>query len=248
MKNTDAAVINSVLAGNVNAFELLVKRYYKSIYAMAWSVVHDSMSAEDIAQEVFIAAFTRLSQLRDPAAFAPWLRRITANTARMWLRGQQSRELASNMGTLADTRTVEPGPIDEEIRAALNSLPKSKREVAVLCYMDGIMRKDAARFLGVNESTLRKRLHDAKKLLQKRIVEAAERNLEKHLLPRGFESRCICACERALDAKRKEVLSMTAKKKDCLCGCLPPTDKKRDKGKDTDKTRPKKNRPSKKSR
>ena len=148
MKNTDAAVINSVLAGDANAFGFLVKRYHKVVYAMAWSVVHDSMSAEDVTQEVFIAAFTRLSQLRDPGAFAAWLRRITTNTALMWLRGQRSRELTSNMGTLADTRTAESGPIDEEIRAALNSLPKTKREVAALCYMDGIMRKDAARYLG----------------------------------------------------------------------------------------------------
>ena len=59
----------------------------------------------------------------------------------------------------------------------------------------------------------------------RRIVKAAERSMEDHLLPRGFAGRCICACNRALEAKQKEVLSMTVKK-DCGCGCQPPAKKK----------------------
>jgi hypothetical protein len=114
--------------------------------------------------------------------------------------------------------------------------------------MDGVSRKDAANFLGVSESTLRKRLHDAKRLLQRRIVEAAERNMEEHLLPRGFESRCICACRRALEPTKKEVISMSPAKRDCSCGCLTPPTQDKSTRKKKQKTEPEKDRTAKKSR
>jgi RNA polymerase sigma-70 factor (ECF subfamily) len=198
MENSDAALVSAVLGGSEDAYSSLVGRYNKSVYATVWSIVHDSTTAEDITQDVFISAFTRLSQLRDPAAFAAWLRRITVNAARMWLRRRPSPEVANDMDSFVDSKTRGDCGLHEEVTAALNSLPETKREVAALCYMDGVSRKDAAKFLGVNESTLRKRLHDAKRLLQRRLVEAAEQSMEEHLLPRGFESRCICACRRAL--------------------------------------------------
>ena len=125
----------------------------------------------------------------------------------------------SNYDRWSDLRS--PSKDAEEIARILISLPEEKRRVAILCYMDGVSRKDVARLFDVPEATLRKRLHDTKKLLQKRIVDAAEKNLEEHLLPRDFASRCICACRRAMDARRREVISMSKYKKKCDCGCLP---------------------------
>ena len=129
-------------------------------------------------------------------------------------------------------------------------MPEKKRQVAILCHVDGASRKGAARFLGVPEATLRKRLHDAKRVLQRRIVEAAEKNLEEHLLPRDFASRCICECKRAVDAKRKEIMSMTAEKKaDCGCGCrLPSRGKTKGKGKVEEKAKPKASKAAKSGR
>ena len=97
---------------------------------------------------------------------------------------------------------IEEPELREEVADILASLPQQKREVAILCYLDGVSRKDAARFLGISETALRKRLHDAKRLLQREIVEAAEKSLEEHLLPKGFASRCVCGCKHALDANR----------------------------------------------
>ena len=219
MRDSDFSLIQAVLAGNAEAFGALVTRYQKGVYALVWSMVRDSAAAEDIGQEAFLTAFTRLSELRDPKAFSAWLRRIAVNTARMWLRNRPPRESPNALDQVAAPGNTGESSLREEITKILASLPKKKREVAILCYWDGVSRKDAARFLGVPEATLRKRLHDSKRLLQQRIVEAAERGLEEHLLPRGFARRCICACRRALDAMRKEVIPMAAKNKACGCGC-----------------------------
>lgn len=226
----DTQLIRDVLAGKREAFAPLVARYREGVYALVWSRVGDFALAEDITQETFITAYSRLSKLRDPSRFPAWLRRIAVNTARMWLRGQAGREASIDLDGAVEPDKRECG-LREEITRILAALPDEKRKAAILCYLDGVSRKDAARFLGVPEGTLRKRLHDAKRLLQRGIVEEAERSLEEHLLPRDFASRCLCACERAVDAKRKGVESMDAKKKKCDCGCLPQSegkDKKRD--------------------
>jgi RNA polymerase sigma factor (sigma-70 family) len=245
MKNTDAALIHAVLAGNSDAFRLLVERYQAGAYALVWSIVHDFASAEDITQEAFITAYTRLSGLRDPEAFPAWLRQIAVNTARMWLRKQRDRETTADLGRVAASDCGGRGGLSEEITRILESLPEKKRQVAVLCYLDEFSRRDAARVLGVTEGALRKRLHDAKRMLQKRIVEVAEKNLEEHLLPRGFASHCICACKRA-DTRRRHMKSTDTERKNCGCGCSWPDEEKSNvKGKDERKTKAKTKKPAK---
>ncbi len=193
----------------------------------ALSVVGESSAAEDVAQETFLTAFTRLGQLRDPASFPSWLRRIAVNAAKMWLRSRKPSETLPETG-LAAAR--EERGLRSEVADALASMPEQKRQVAILCYLDGASRREAALFFGVTETTLRKRLHDAKRLLQRRIVLAAERTLQQHHLPKDFVRRCICGCERAPSLNhRKETVTMPKKKsekKDCRCGCRPESAEK----------------------
>jgi len=240
-RKADETLIQEVLSGDRNAFGSLVARYQQSVFTLVGSMVHDLNAAEDITQEVFITAYTKLPELKDSKRFTAWLRKIATNTVRMWQRKPSNIKSQREVDQAISLEVKDKG-LDEVILKALSSLPETKRQVAILCYMDGFSRKDVSRFLGVPESTLRKRLYDTKKLLQRKIVEAVERNLEEHLLPKDFAQRCICACSLAKEKKtkdRKEVLSMKtkkeSKKKDCGCGCLP-------KSKAKQKSQPKKRR------
>ncbi len=220
-RKSDEILIRDFLAGDGNVFGTLVNRYQQGVYALVWSMVHDFAGAEDITQETFLTAFRQLPKLRDPSRFPGWLRKIASNAARMWLRKNSARETRANVDHLAASKTG--GGLDDDVVRILATLPEKKKQVAILCYMDGASRKDTARLLGIPEGAMRKRLHDAKKLLQRRIVETAEKNLEEHLLPRNFAHRCVCACERAREAKESEEVSMADEKKKtkCGCGCLP---------------------------
>lgn len=243
MAQLNETLIRAVLAGNVDAFGSLVARYQEGVYALVWSMVRDFAAAEDIAQEAFVTAYTRLSQLRDPARFPAWLRRIAANAARMWLRKHADRNTVASVNQVA-APSVGGSHFRDEIAEILAALPEKKRQAAILCYLDGVSRKDAARFLGVSETVLRKRLHDAKRVLQRRIIEAAERSFTEHLLPRDFVSRCVCGCKRSLDARRREVMSMATRKSSCRCGCLANSRTKRGtKAKKKSKKSSRKNRP-----
>jgi RNA polymerase sigma factor (sigma-70 family) len=222
MTESDSSFVSAVLAGNLDAFGPLVTRYQEPVYALVWSIVRDPAAAEDVVQEAFITAYRRLSELRDPNVFAPWLRRIAVNTARMWLRRDGRRgEAAGEMDEMPAPSEAPGAGLREEIAEILASLPEKKRGAAMLCFRDGVSRKDAARLLGIQEAALRKRLHDAKRVLQRRIVEVARRSFSEHLLPVDFAERCVCGCKRAREVKRKEVTPMKTGKSTCGCGCLP---------------------------
>ncbi len=91
---SDSEVIREVRGGNIDDFALLVRRYQSLAYGLAFSLVGDFATAEDICQDAFIAAYRNLARLREPERFAPWLKRIVRNGATGYLRGARRMQLA----------------------------------------------------------------------------------------------------------------------------------------------------------
>jgi hypothetical protein len=164
------------------------------------------------------------------------LRAITRNLALSWLK--QGRRLVpleegkkvlqssfDPSGIEANVEQKEAEAFSAEIRQIIASLSDTLRFPVLLCYLNEVPTAEAARFLGIKEGALRKRLHDGKKKLQERIVKMAERTLQEYRLPPGFAKRCICKCRRAqsntegTSTTGKEVIRM-AKKETCGCGCM----------------------------
>ncbi len=244
MRKNEAELIKSVMKGNPGDFTPLVEKYQSVVYGLAFSLTGDFSTAQDIAQETFITAYRKLSQLRRPERFPGWLKTITLNMAGMWLR--KRKEVPFGEGEEERCVYDKPPAVEgaegkefrQEIMKLVNALSEKARLPVMLCYLDDVPYKEAARFLGIKENTLRKRLHDVKARLQRQIVEMAGRTFQEHRLPRDFASRCICGCEKSLKAEEKGVRKMPKKKspakgpskartKSCGCGCLPGRDKKK---------------------
>lgn len=202
------------------------------MYALALRYVRCAPTAQDIAQDVFLVAYQKLRQLRSTDRFGAWLRTITVRRCKMWFRAQAGKVRENALAEDLMIGEV-PGAADGaahgdsilKIDALLKELPDGLRAAAVLCLAEGVSPSAAAEVLGLKPGTLRKRLHDARARLQRRIVERAERELQLDLLPKDFAERCVCRCGRA--TKRhdpgKEVTNMAEKKnekKGCGCGCL----------------------------
>ena len=223
----DTILIEATLNGDRRAFEGLVRKYQSATYALAVARLQDAAAAEEIAQDVFVCAYQKLGQLRDPSRFGAWLRSITLRQCGMWLRSNKRKvhtrslpeeEMGVAMSSVKDVGQGGKNLFD--IAVMIGELPEALRAAAVLCLEEELSPSAAAAVLGIRPGTLRKRLHDARAKLQCRIVEKAERELRLHLLPKDFPQRCVCRCEKAQEAKaRKEVISMSQKKK-CTCGCL----------------------------
>lgn len=212
--NVEQDLLRKSARGDAASFGEIVRKYQYLVYATALQVVKDSAAAQDVAQETFLSAFARLKDLRSLDAFPSWLRKIARNKALAWRKDQDRMAPLEDAGALRSPieasemeMEAERGEADAfraEVRKVVASLSDALRFPLLLCYLDEVPTTEAARFLGISEGAVRKRLHDGKKKLQQRVVKLAEKTFQEYRLPRDFARQCICGCRLARRAKAKE--------------------------------------------
>ena len=121
---TDRELVKRVQNGENQAYTELFRKYYQDIYAICISMVKNPQDAEELAQEMFVLAYLKLDQLRNPAKFLPWLKRIARNRSRNFL---QRRE--------ADV--IPLSPVDMG-RSSVNPDEDVLRQELIQAIMDGI--------------------------------------------------------------------------------------------------------------
>ena len=203
----EISLVRKAKDGDTAAFGEIVRRYQTLVFAVAFQILKDRALAEDVSQETFVSAFRSLADLRSEASFPQWLQKITKNFALAARKDQRrfgSIEEAgtmqsplANTGRETEREQHEADAFEEEVKRIIFSLSDTHRFPLLLCHIDDFSTRDAARFLGITEGALRKRLHDGKKKLQERIVKMAEKSFQEFRLPRDFAKRCICGCRRA---------------------------------------------------
>jgi RNA polymerase sigma factor (sigma-70 family) len=162
-------------------FSELVRHFQDMAYGYACSIVRDPFTAQDVAQESFLAAWRKLDRLEDPRAFPGWFRRIIRRVALDELRrarpellsAEQSERIAS-AAAAPDEETIRRESIGE-VRGAIEGLPESLRASLILHYIDGYPISEVADFLGIEPQAAKKRLQRGrermKKDLERRIRE-----------------------------------------------------------------------------
>ena len=190
MKNDDVQLIQRVLDGDDTAFSTLVKKYQRSVHALAWRKVGDFHIAEDITQETFLKAYQRLSTLKEPQSFASWLYVIAANCCKAWLRKKRLRTQALETASGAEVgKATYSGYVSAEnarttaeaqrevVKKLLAKLQESERTVITLYYLGGMNYEEISKFLGVSVAAIKNRLYRARNRLKKEepmIREALE--------------------------------------------------------------------------
>lgn len=159
-------------AGCQQAYGRIVRACQNTVTAIALAITRDIAASEDIAQEAFLHAWQRLAQLHQPASFLPWLRQITRNLARDWLRANRHRALSGEAADLAIAMAADPAPspadqllqVEEEIAALdiISALPEESRETLLLFYREGQSSRQVASLLGLSDAAVRKRLSRAR--------------------------------------------------------------------------------------
>jgi RNA polymerase sigma-70 factor (ECF subfamily) len=186
---SDSTIIQNVKQGDRNSFSILVDRYQRLVYAVAWSRVGDPDLAEDISQDAFLRAFQYLATLRNPERFPAWITHITRNLANAAIR-RQSRErdriqrwnLETATSHTADSACESDPELKETLRNAISRLSSNHRECLVLFYLQGHDQATCADKLGIREGTFRTRLHRARTALRSELEETLARDLA-HLGP-----------------------------------------------------------------
>jgi RNA polymerase sigma factor (sigma-70 family) len=143
------------------AFSRLVEQSQHIALGLALSSLRDVEDAKDAAQDAFATAWQRLRQLRDPAAFQPWLKSIVATecSRRRRRRVLVPEDMASAACVEADSRGLDYESI---IASALDKLPQGERDAVVLFYFLGYSQPQIARLLRLKPGTVGKRLYSAR--------------------------------------------------------------------------------------
>ncbi len=171
--------------GDVEAFQILVKRFQDMAFALAFVRLGDEMLAQDAAQESFIEAYLHIQTLDQPEAFAGWLRRIVLRRCNRILRATGPQGLP--VESIAEFPANDPGPIEklmgdernQRVKDAIASLPEHQQTVTVLHYISGYSQHEIADFLEVSGATVRKRLQYARERLKERLSDMKEEYFER---------------------------------------------------------------------
>jgi RNA polymerase sigma-70 factor (ECF subfamily) len=167
----DGELVRRARRGDERAFGLLVERYQRAAYAVAFSVTRRHEDAEDAAQESFLVALERLEECRTPERFAGWLMTIVRNRSRNLVRREGLREtdqvpIGASSRTPTPDKETELAELQDVLREALEELPEVQREIVLLHDLEGWKHREIADRIGLPSGTVRSHLHFARKALR----------------------------------------------------------------------------------
>jgi RNA polymerase sigma-70 factor (ECF subfamily) len=169
--------------GDVAAYSAIVQRFQNTVVGYAYGILGNYDAAKDAAQEAFLEAYGCLGELREPRAFAAWLRRIIFKQCDRITRRRALTEVPLAIAEGVPTR--EPGPVEiyeqRELQAfvahALQQLPEEQRLAITLFYLSGYSHQEVADFLNLTKSQVNNRLYSARNTLKERIFAMTKTTL-----------------------------------------------------------------------
>lgn len=176
----DQTLIEETLMGRKEAFGYLIRKYQDRLFNGMVHFLRDAAEAEDVVQDAFVLALTRLESFKGNSQFYTWLYRIAHNTAITRLR--RKKPTVSLQGTEASLKFNLPdsGPAPEDrmvrkeaaaqVMEALGRLSEGHRSILVMREMDGLDYEAISEILDLPIGTVRSRLHRARSQLKEQLA------------------------------------------------------------------------------
>ncbi|APR51299.1 sigma-70 family RNA polymerase sigma factor [Sphingomonas koreensis] len=165
----DADLLAGALAGDREAFGLLLERHYDRIHGLAWQLTGSRADADDIAQDVCCVLVERIGTFRGEARFTTWLCGIVFNACRDLHR--RRRSFGGFTRRLSVLAALARGPDGRDlhdamwVKSAIAGLPAAYRDTVVLVAGQQLTHAEAAAILGIAEATVSWRMHEVRRML-----------------------------------------------------------------------------------
>jgi RNA polymerase sigma-70 factor, ECF subfamily len=162
----DAALLRAHVAGDPDAFAVLVTRHQDRMWSIALRIMRNPEDAADALQDAYIAAFRRAGTFRGESRVTTWLHRVVVNACLDRLRTMRSRETEplpenldrwSRIGTMLIKDPVEIKEQRSAVASTLDALNADQRAALVLVDMEGHSVEEAAQILGCAPGTIKSR-------------------------------------------------------------------------------------------
>lgn len=184
MENNDLELVAGALNGSQRAFRTLTERHQKAVFHIIFKIVRDTETANDLAQESFMKAYSALGSYRSEFRFSTWLYKIAANCSIDYLRKKRIHALSLDQGLDTANGKVEIEVADNSynpetdlvrkqqsisIEEAIGSLPEKYREVIEYRHKDDKSYEEIADLLNIPVGTVKARIFRARELLKKKL-------------------------------------------------------------------------------
>jgi RNA polymerase sigma factor (sigma-70 family) len=171
-RNLHQNLLDECKAGDQKAQFQIYKLYYKAMYNTSLRIVSDTMEAEDVMQESFLAAFEKIDTYSGTVSFGAWLKKIVVNRSLDALNKRKAvfEDIESHAGIRDEgpeesTRNEEIDVRVEAVKEAIEKLPDGYRVILSLYLLEGYDHDEIAEILKINSSTSRSQLSRAKQKL-----------------------------------------------------------------------------------
>lgn len=188
--DAERELVRRARAGDFEAFEALVARYERRVYALAFRMVRHRQDAEEVVQQTFLSVIEHLAGFREEASFYTWLMRIATNHALALLRRRANRATVALRNDVSPEDEGGPAPRPEfiaqwretpdeiaqrrEVRelldGALDELDAKYRLVFLLRDVEGLSTAETAEALGITEANVKVRLLRARLMLREKLT------------------------------------------------------------------------------
>ena len=170
----DDAAVDSVVAGDVSAFEAIVRRWHHPLVNLAYRFCRDRCRAEDMAQEAFLRIFRSLRTWKREATFSTWMFAIATRLYCSEIRRIPPATLSLDEVPEIQASTNTERAFDDDVqtrllRRSVRTLPAKYREPLILFYFHDMNISLTARSLGLPEGTVKARLSRAREILKKKL-------------------------------------------------------------------------------
>jgi RNA polymerase sigma-70 factor, ECF subfamily len=177
---SDGEVVRRVVGGEVELFEVLMRRHNQRVYRVARAITGDDARAEDLAQEAWVRVFQNLGRFEERALFSTWMTKIVLHEG--WARARKAgrfRSIEENgpdgsedfMSTAPDPETrALGGEMRDFLEGAVEALPEPYRVVLVLRDVEDLSTAETAELLRLTESAVKVRLHRARAMVRRNLT------------------------------------------------------------------------------
>jgi RNA polymerase sigma-70 factor, ECF subfamily len=183
MEANDAVVVAQVLAGDRDAFRVVVERHSQTLFRLAYRMTGNEQDAEDVVQETFLRAYRRLNKFEARSSFSTWLYRIAVNCSldQSRKRRQQDERQATTHPEMPDPLLALPSTdpsterlllsaeVRKKVEATLNELTEKEKAAFVLRHYEGMSIEEVARAMGLRANAAKNNIFRAVQKLRRAL-------------------------------------------------------------------------------
>jgi len=175
MDSNDHAIYRAAMQGDRDAFEMIIRSFSRSLFAIAYGILQNREEAEDVVQDTLVKAWKSRWRVRDPEKFPAWISTIARHRARDLARRRRPEPLPHDFEsseTVAASTETEGANLDSEVRAALSQLPELHRMAVTLRYFEELDYATIEQTLGLTNGALRGILGRALGVMRRKLKPA----------------------------------------------------------------------------